>query len=171
MPAANDFSEISVLIPGYSIEDLPTDLPEDGASSLLNAVACAWHPRLIQRSTSIPLFRQAESLSGYPGRRIVLVPQPSESWMPHEWRSVLRDQGHIVIAGCVSREDWLAAIETSLNDDEAGTLDSTEASPSITSPILVNHFLSLGTVLLQTQLLSRRRHDETSWETLQKPLA
>ncbi len=158
MPAANDFSEISVLIPGYSIEDLPTDLPEDGASSLLNAVACAWHPRLIQRSTSIPLFRQAESLSGYPGRRIVLVPQPSESWMPHEWRSVLRDQGHIVIAGCVSREDWLAAIETSLNDDEAGTLDSTEASPSITSPILVNHFLSLGTVLLQTQLLSRRRH-------------
>ena len=120
MSSVQDFSEISILIPGYSIEDLPTDLPEDNASSLLNAVACAWHPRLLQRSTSIPLFRQAESLSGYPGRRIVFVPAPSESWMPHEWRSVLRSQGHIVLAGCTSREDWLAAIDAALADEPTG---------------------------------------------------
>ncbi len=163
MSASNDFSEISVLIPGYSIEDLPTDLPEEGAASLLNAVACAWHPRLLQRSASIPLFRQAESLSGYPGRRIILVPQPSESWMPHEWRPVLRDQGHIVIAGCTSRDEWLDAIESALREDEAGT---TPDSPTENAaPIsfdsdsnLADHFLSFGTVLLQTQLLSRRRH-------------
>lgn len=39
------FSEISVLIPGYSIEDLPTDLQEDDAASLLNAIAdvCEHH--------------------------------------------------------------------------------------------------------------------------------
>ena len=93
MSVSQDFSEISVLIPGYSIEDLPTDLPEEDAASLLNAVACAWHPRLIQQSSSIPLFRQAESLTGYPGRRIVFVPAPSESWMPHEWRAVFSRTG------------------------------------------------------------------------------
>lgn len=153
MSACNDFSEISVLIPGYSIEDLPTDLPEDGASSLLNAVACAWHPKLISVSTSIPLFRQAESLTGYPGRRIILVPSASESWMPHEWRSVLRDQGHIVIAGCVTREEWLTAINEAL-DKESPSASTTAALDQD----LVSHFLSLGTVLLQTQLLSRRRH-------------
>ncbi|MFN9720067.1 MAG: hypothetical protein ACK58L_15320, partial [Planctomycetota bacterium] len=60
------FSEISVLIPGYSIEDLPTDLQEDDAASLLNAIACAWHPELLQHSSSIPILRQAESLGGYP---------------------------------------------------------------------------------------------------------
>ncbi len=157
--AANDFSEISLLIPGYSIEDLPTDLPEDGASSLLNAVACAWHPRLLQRSTNIPLFRQAESLSGYPGRRIVLVPAPSESWMPHEWRSVFRDQGHIVIAGCTTRDEWLSAIDAALDEDESSSAgEENSIRPSESCGSLRDHFLSLGTVLMQTLLLSRRRH-------------
>lgn len=156
MSVCNDFSEISVLIPGYSIEDLPTDLPEDGAASLLNAVACAWHPRLLQLSTSIPLLRQAESLSGYPGRRIILVPSASESWMPHEWRSVLRDQGHIVISNCVTREEWLTAIHGAL-EHEFSTVTSVDNSTKPEQD-LVPHFLSLGTVLLQTQLLSRRRH-------------
>ena len=156
MSVCNDFSEISVLIPGYSIEDLPTDLPEDGASSLLNAVACAWHPRLLSRSTSSPLFRQAESLSGYPGRRIILVPSASESWMPHEWRSVLRDQGHIVIASCVTREEWLTAINGALGDESPAV--SSVISETKADQDLLPHFLSLGTVLLQTQLLSRRRH-------------
>jgi alpha-mannosidase len=156
MSVCNDFSEISVLIPGYSIEDLPTDLPEDGASSLLNAVACAWHPRLLSRSTSIPLFRQAESLSGYPGRRIILVPSASESWMPHEWRSALRDQGHIVISACITRDEWLTAINRALNDESPAV--SPVTSETKADPDLLPHFLSLGTVLLQTQLLSRRRH-------------
>ena len=193
MSSVQDFSEISILIPGYSIEDLPTDLPEDNASSLLNAVACAWHPRLLQRSTSIPLFRQAESLSGYPGRRIVFVPAPSESWMPHEWRSVLRSQGHIVLAGCTSREDWLAAIDAALADEPTGneptgseptgseptgseplggeplgeavsevvtatSPDSASGSTAEPSSEVRDHFFALGTVLLQTLLLSRRRH-------------
>ena len=65
MSASQEFSEISVLIPGYSIEDLPTDLPEEDAASLLNAIACAWHPCLLQHSNSIPIFRQAESLTRY----------------------------------------------------------------------------------------------------------
>ena len=156
MSVCNDFSEISVLIPGYSIEDLPTDLPEDGASSLLNAVACAWHPRLLSRSTSIPLFRQAESLSGYPGRRIILVPSASESWMPHEWRSALRDQGHIVISACITRDEWLTAINGALDDESPAV--SPVISEAKADQDLLPHFLSLGTVLLQTQLLSRRRH-------------
>ena len=202
MSDCTDFSEISVLIPGYSVEDLPTDLQEDDASSLLNAIACAWHPDLLRHSSSIPLFRQAESLTGYPGRRIVLVPKPSESWMPHEWRTTLRDQGHVVIDGCSSREDWLNAIAAALSDEtlrslarsgpsacanevisssadagapptavpETSAAVSTDpvqknssaqmgpSDPGTANPILVDHFLSLGTVLMQLQLLSRRRH-------------
>lgn len=178
MSVSQDFSEISVLIPSYSIEDLPTDLPEEDAASLLNAVACAWHPRLIQRSGSIPLFRQAESLTGYPGRRIVFVPNSSESWMPHEWRAVFREQGHIVLAGCSKREEWLTAIDLALaeevgssdeaNNSDAETIANASICPSAdvsllsrhssTTPVLIEHFLALGIVMLQVQLLSRRRH-------------
>ncbi len=181
MPASQEFSEISVLIPGYSIEDLPTDLPEEDAASLLNATACAWHPRLLQRSHSIPIFRQAESLTGYAGRRIVFVPASSESWMPHEWRAIFRDQGHIVLAGCSKREEWLAAIDEALAAEKKGNEtpveeraanaalnaggentaepDSSQSEDSaVIDPILVDHFLALGVVMMQVQLLSRRRH-------------
>jgi alpha-mannosidase len=188
MPAASEFSEISVLIPGYSIEDLPTDLQEEDAASLLNSIACAWHPKLIQLSNSIPVFRQADSLTGYPGRRIVFVPAPSESWMPHEWRTALAEQGHIVLAGCSKREDWLNAIDVALagaetkaaecsgadHDQDVQVADSGQiglqggsdsdidvpgtTSTSLTSPVLADHFLALGIAKLQVQLLSRRRH-------------
>ena len=197
MAAPQEFSEISVLIPGYSIEDLPTDLPEDEAASLLNAIACAWHPRLLQLSNSIPIFRQAESLTGYAGRRIVFVPASSESWMPHEWRAVFAEQGHIVLAGCSQRDEWLTAIEAALADDERTAADDSASGAvsadlcnltaladqnsvcetffpdvdqdlnahetqtvqnTVIAPVLVDHFLALGIVMMQVQLLSRRRH-------------
>ncbi len=155
-----DFSEISVLIPGYSVEDFSTDLQDEDASSLLNAVACAWHPALLRRSSSIPLFRQAESLTGYPGRRIVFVPRPSESWMPHEWKTTLRDQGHVVIDGCSTREEWLNAIAAALAGFQSNPADESA------TPVLVEDFCSLGTVILQVQLLSRRRHHHVDPDTI-----
>lgn len=156
MSAGNEFAEISVLIPGYSVEDLPTDLAEAEAASLWNAVSCAWHPRLLVQSGTLPIFRQAESQYGYPGRRLVLVPTPAESWMPHEWRSVLRDQDHIILDGCTSRAEWLQRIES-----EVSWLPSPSAENGACGTagfVLVEDFLALGTVQLQLQLLSRRRH-------------
>ncbi len=185
MTSASAYSEISILIPGYSIEDLPTDLPEDDAASLLNAIACAWHPGLLSLSNGIPVFRQADSLTDFPGQRIVLVPVPSESWMPHEWRDAFRTQGHIVLAGCSKREDWLNAIDLALADAEAkagasadrdqttkvlvpdpgriGLQECADVEVAATTntaslPVLADHFLALGIVKLQVQLLSRRRH-------------
>ena len=156
MSASQEFSEISVLIPGYSIEDLPTDLPEEDAASLLNAIACAWHPRLLQRSNGIPIFRQAESLTGYAGRRIVFVPASSESWMPHEWRAVFREQGHIVLAGCSKREEWLAAIDDALAEEAlaeealAEEALAEEANGDGTTDLFItNYFQDYNTLYLQ----------------------
>ncbi|MFM7830306.1 MAG: hypothetical protein ACKPJD_00850, partial [Planctomycetaceae bacterium] len=80
------------------------------AASLWNAIACAWHPKLLAQSASLPLLRQAESQYGYPGRRIVLVPISAEAWMPHEWRSVLREQEHVILDGCTERGEYLTAL-------------------------------------------------------------
>ena len=156
MTVKNEFAEISVLIPGYSVEDLPTDLAENEAASLWNAVSCAWHPKLLVQSGALPIFRQAESQYGYPGRRLVLVPTPAESWMPHEWRSVLRDQEHVILDGCSERGEWLSAIETHVPSPVQD--DPESISPPTGGFVLVEDFLSLGTVQLQLQLLSRRRH-------------
>ena len=97
MTASIPFDEISVLIPGYSIEDLPTDLGESAANSLLNALAVAWHPRLLRLSRGIPCARQAETAGDLPGRRVLLVPSCAEDWMPHEWQQALAARGLDVI--------------------------------------------------------------------------
>ena len=157
MPARTEFSEITILIPGCSVENLPTDLAESEAASLLNAVACAWHPSILVQSSALPTLRQAESQYGYPGRRIVFVPAPAESWLPHEWRNVFREQDHIILDGCSQRSEYLAAIESAI---PAPVLLGPDGNPipSHSQPLCVPDFLAFGTVALQLQLLSRRRH-------------
>ena len=61
MSKSRDFQDTRILIPGYSVEDLPTDLNEANASSLLNAFSVAWHPYLLSRSQALPDAFQAES--------------------------------------------------------------------------------------------------------------
>ena len=156
MTIRTEFSEISILIPGYSVEDLPVDLAESEASSLWNAIACAWHPKLLAQSASLPLLRQAESQYGYPGRRIVLVPSAAEAWMPHEWRNVLREQDHVILDGCTERAEYLTAIETHV---PAPVVEGGAGIATATADyLLADDFVAFGTTVVQLQLLSRRRH-------------
>ncbi|MEY3459467.1 MAG: hypothetical protein RL215_2624 [Planctomycetota bacterium] len=157
MPFRTEFAEISILIPGYSIEDLPTDLAENEAASLWNAISSAWHPSLLAQSASLPMLRQAESQYGYPGRRAILVPAPAESWLPHEWRNVFREQDHIVLDNCTQRSEWLDAIHAAVPAPVLIAPDGTAIEPH-NQPLCVPDFLAFGTVHLQLQLLSRRRH-------------
>ncbi|MCP4175136.1 MAG: hypothetical protein GY758_30680, partial [Fuerstiella sp.] len=141
-----DFQEITVLIPGYSIEDLPTDLNEQSAASLLNAFAVAWHPVLLAHSRGIPQFRQAESTELPTARQIIFVPECSEDWMGHDWQEHLADTRSVVFSGCTERTDWLTAVSESFGDSDDRPLE------------LVDHFLALGTCHLLVMLLSRRMH-------------
>lgn len=138
------------------MEDLPVDLAETEAASLWNAIACAWHPKLLAQSASLPLLRQAESQYGYPGRRIVLVPSSAEAWMPHEWRTVLREQDHVILDGCTERSEYLSAIAQHVPAPviEGGATISTAAGDFL----FAEDFVAFGTVVVQLQLLSRRRH-------------
>jgi alpha-mannosidase len=159
MTDRSDYSEISVLIPGCSIDDLPTELAEADAASLLNAVACAWHPALLARSKSVPILRPADSQSGYPGPRILMVSKPCESFLPHEWRSALRSQGHVLLESAPLRSDVLLAIDDFAAIEPAG--EASEPAPTARhhpSPQVVDWFLAFGLTVLHVQVLSRRRH-------------
>ncbi|MCA9059558.1 MAG: hypothetical protein KDA85_13720, partial [Planctomycetaceae bacterium] len=186
MTASIPFDEISVLIPGYSIEDLPTDLGESAANSLLNALAVAWHPRLLRLSRGIPCARQAETAGDLPGRRVLLVPSCAEDWMPHEWQQALAARGNLVLSGCSTRSEWLTSLEAAISAElteadhqavsesegaaqpplkSASAPSTPDNAPSATSaqqnfshqpPLLVDDFLAFGTTYFQIMLLSRR---------------
>lgn len=147
MTDSAEFQDIRILIPGYSIEDLPTDLDETEASSLLNAFAVAWHPWLLKQSAALPDVYQAEATELPTGQHLILIPECSESWLGPDWKLELQETESHVFHGCTDRIQWLAQIDeryrTSLPeiDDE-----------------LRDDFLAFGTAWLQVRLMSRRMH-------------
>ena len=147
MAEPRQFQKIDILIPGYSIEDLPTDLNERGASSLLNAFSVAWHPWLLSAADCLPAFKQAEATELPTGQHIVLIPECSEDWLGHEWKDHFDDTLSVVLYQCSDRAEWLSKIEQHF---------ATEFSSVNTD--LLNHFFALGTCHLQVALLSRRMH-------------
>lgn len=149
------YEEITILIPGYSVEDLPSDLAEEPAESLLNAFAAAWHPVLIAKCGGIPRFRHADSVQQLSGRHILLVPLPTEDWMPHEWQGLAVASLHTVLNRHVARSEWLAAIDQL--DAGSSTTDGSLPGPR-GAAVLVDEFMAFGTVYLMVILLSRRMH-------------
>lgn len=146
MTTEHEYQQIDILIPGYSIEDIPTDLNEQSASSLLNAFAVAWHPQLLIASKSLPEFRQAESTELPTGQHIVFVPECSEDWLGHEWEEHFADTLSVVLSNCSNRDDYINRINEIFPD------------APVVSDELLRHFFALGTCHLQVLLLSRKMH-------------
>lgn len=139
-----EFHEITILIPGYSVEDLPSDLNEQSAASLLNAFSVSWHPQLLLRTRGIPHFRQADSTEMPTAKQLIFVPECAEDWLGHDWRDQLQNTESVVFSGLSSREDYESAIH-----DQFGGIEASD---------LLTHFYSLGTCYLQIMVLSRRMH-------------
>lgn len=147
MTDSAEFQDIRILIPGYSIEDLPTDLDEAEASSLLNAFAVAWHPWFLKQSAALPDVYQAEATELPTGQHLILIPECSESWLGPDWKLELEETESDVFQGCTDRADWLKQIE-----ERYGA-----KLPAIDDE-LKNDFLAFGTAWLQVRLMSRRMH-------------
>ncbi|MCH2200676.1 MAG: hypothetical protein MK102_01790 [Fuerstiella sp.] len=142
------FSGISVLIPGYSVEDIPTDLSEEKATGLLNAIACAWHPAVIEAAEGVPQFRYADLSEIMDSGQILMLPECSGDWLGHDWQMQLESGNCCVLHSLTERRDWLNAIEHELT-----TPDDNPVEPS-----LVDEFLALGLSWYLVMALSRRMH-------------
>jgi alpha-mannosidase len=138
------YNELTVLIPSHSLEDLPTELAEAPAASLLNAFAVIWHPSLLASTGAQPKWQRADLPLPVAPDRLVIVPLPCERQVPDGWIERTRREGSIVIAGESDRQSMLQQALAPLNLEYE--LD----------PDLVSDFLALGSLLLQTELLSRR---------------
>ena len=150
------YDAVSVLIPGYSVEDLPTDLNEQHASGLLNAIATAWHPALLAVAKGIISFRQAEVTDLPPGRQVILVPECSEDWLGHDWKESLADTESLIISSGADRDSWNAAVLEAVKGSDV--LQTGGGDTSAFSHELVADFFSLGIYHLEVMLLSRRMH-------------
>ncbi len=137
---------VTVLIPCHSLEDFPTELPDDQATSLLNSFAVAWHPSLLAETQSLPTWDRSDEPPEDLDERMFIVPTACEDWLPGGWVEHAKLHGATVISGLSDRTEMLAEIERTLSPEK------------ITKSEFVPDFLALGTCWLQMELLTRHMH-------------
>ena len=137
------YDELIVLVPCHSLEDFPTELGEEAAASLLNAFTILWHPSLLASTGAFPKWERADEPLAVEADRLIVVPKPSDDLVPATWIERARREGGVIISGEHERKAMLAQ-----------ALDPLELNQEI-DPELVADFLALGTVYLQTELLTR----------------
>lgn len=137
------YNDLIVLVPCHSLEDFPTELGEESAASLLNAFSILWHPSLLASTGAFPKWERSDESLAVEADRLVVVPTPCDEWVPATWVERARREGCVVISGEHDREKMLHQALEPLQLEQA--VDSE----------LVADFLALGTVYLQTELLTR----------------
>ena len=137
------YNELIVLIPCHSLEDFPTELGEEPASSLLNGFSILWHPALLASTGAFPKWERSDDTLSVDPDRLVVVPTPCDEWVPTTWVERARREGSTVINAEHDREKMLHQ-----------ALEPLELETAVDSDLIAD-FLALGTVYLQTELLTR----------------
>ncbi|MGE3315755.1 MAG: hypothetical protein AB7O26_11635 [Planctomycetaceae bacterium] len=165
------YNDLIVLIPSHSLEDFPTELPDDKAEGLLNAYAVLWHPRLLAAARVLPSWHRADDPPHFTRERLIIIPPTCEERVSPEWIDRARAEEGIVITGLSKRDDLIAAVIEPLDRlPPAAAEDADAGSESIEPPApvraidsdLVADFLALGTCHLQVELLTRHMHHFTN---------
>ena len=141
-----NYRDVVILLPGHGLEDLPTDLPDEKATGVLNALAVAWHPRLLNANKSLPHEHRADDPPASVAELLVIIPSASEEALPASWADHARSDGAVVVVGQSDREALTQAVLAPLGEPPA--LDRE----------LVADFFSLGIAKVMVELLSRRMH-------------
>ena len=147
-------NELLILVPCHSLEDFPTELGDEPAAGLLNAFSVVFHPQLIAAAESFPRYVRADEPGTAKPGQLIILPTASQDWMPHGWADQARREGAFVISGETQRSELLKSALAPLG----------EAGQSDVDPELVADFLALGTVYLQTELLTRHMRNYSHLE-------
>ncbi len=139
------FSQLVVLLPCTGIEDFSLDRQPDDAQQILEGYCGLWHPVLLHATGDVPSWCSAEDPPHDPAGHVVVIPDSSESQLPHEWITDAQEAGALVLQGFRRREELLPPIFAAL-DEQPPALD----------PEAVADFHALGLCHLFVELLTRQ---------------
>ncbi|MCA9081422.1 MAG: hypothetical protein KDA58_12735, partial [Planctomycetaceae bacterium] len=146
--------ELIILVPCHSLEDFPTELGDEPAAGLLNAFAVVFHPELIAAAESFPRYRRADEAGEAKPGQLYILPTACNDWVPHGWAEDARRAGSHVVSGLTQRDDLLNAALQAIPPEQRHDCD----------PEIVRDFLALGTIYLQTELLTRHMRNYSHLE-------
>ena len=140
-----NFDDLVILLPCYSIEDLPLEWTPEEANELLSAWSAAYHPAALAGAGRIVRWVRAGEPPTDLAGKLVLVPRPSESRLPPDWLEQADVPGACVVRNLADRPPMIEAILDFLHPD-LSHLDGE----------LTGDFLALGFCHLQVELLTRQ---------------
>lgn len=142
------FSDLVVLLPCTSLEDLPLDWTAAEAEEILSAYSALWHPALVAAAGSMPRWARAEDPPQGPEGALIVAPEVCESRLPSDWLAQTESWGLCVLRGLRHRAEIVsAALER---------LDGGRAAAEALCPELVQDFLAFGYAHLLTELVTRQ---------------
>jgi alpha-mannosidase len=142
-------SELIVLLPCYSLEDLSLDRSATEAEEILASWCGLYHPWLIAAAEKVPRWVSAEMAPDEPGPALIAVPSSCEALLPARWIDRAIEAGARVAE---SPHDHRAVLQAAVGPD-----DKTPAGqPPEIEPALAANFYALGFCHLQVELLTRQ---------------
>lgn len=139
------FSDLVVLLPCTTLEDLPLQWEPDEAEGLLSAYSALWHPAFVASAGSMPRWSRAEEPPQGPEGALILVPSVSETRLPADWLTQAESTGLCVLRGLQHRSEMVSAALERLEGGDQGIC-----------PELARDFLTLGYAHLLTELVTRQ---------------
>ncbi len=137
--------DLVVLLPCYSLEDLPLEWAPDEAESLLSAWSALYHPALLVAAARTPRWFRADDPPSDATGKLIVVPQCCESRLPMSWLESAECSGACILRNIADRADTV---------DRA--LACVDADLSRLDPALAEDFLALGYCNLLVELLTRQ---------------
>ncbi|NLX95281.1 MAG: hypothetical protein GXY83_03805 [Rhodopirellula sp.] len=138
-------TDLIILLPCYSIEDLPLEWSPEEAHELLSAWSAAYHPAAIASAGGIVRWVRAGDPPTDFTDKLILLPRCSEPRLPAGWLDQANDAGARLIRNRADRAEMIAALLDFLVPDllplDAG---------------LTGDFLALGFCHLEVELLTRQ---------------
>jgi alpha-mannosidase len=145
MSSIMQLEDLVILLPCYSLEDLPLDWAADDAQSLLSAWSALYHPAILAAAGRTPRWFRADDPPPDPTGRMIAIPHCCQSRVPAEWLERANGAGACVLQNAPDRTE-LVCQALSYLDPDISRLD----------PLLADDFLALGFCHLQVELLTRQ---------------
>ena len=143
------FKKQIVVLPCHTLEDFPTHVVGDEASSLLANWTAIWHPGLIAQTQSAPAWASQDFVDCDLDNTLILAPNLCSHLAP-EYEDAVRQSGAHLIEDKVTRSDILAepVFQSLVADFPASDW--------------IADFFALGYATLQVQIMTRQlRHSST----------
>lgn len=121
------FERLLSIVPLARINPEPAEITEEVAAATLAAFQALWHPAILSRSATLPVWARAGDPPIAGSGQLILVPDACRALLPSSWLQQAESSGARVIIGTGTRSQLLGLLMAALPSDSGRTAAPAEA--------------------------------------------